>query len=451
MSDAPTSNQRPSSSGSSVPAASRLPERFGRYRVVERIGTGGMGAVYLARDESLNRDVAVKTLYGAAASPAFADEYAARFAREAQALAGLSHPNVVRVFDVGHEDGLPYMVMELVPGRSLAARLEAGERLGAAEVRALGIQIAVALAAAHQVGVVHRDVKPANILEAEAGVWKLADFGIARVADSSLTIDGQFLGTPAYAAPESMDGIVSPAGDVYSLAASLYEAAAGEPPFGTGGLMTVLVRAATTEPRSLLGRCPDLAPEADTALRAALTADPQRRPSAAELADRLAGSASARPATAMVAPMPRDPRHAALWLGAALVAIVFIGMIAALASGGDDGGPAARSPAGLPGAIPADRAGAAPGSVSLPAGPFHGAEAPLSADGPPGHRKKRGKHQEKWQDRWWEVREALEQGELHEADKKLRELIREYPDDLDAPAVLEQVRQLRAANPDHDD
>ena len=170
-------------------------ERFGRYRVTGTLGTGAMGDVYLAVDDVLGREVAVKTLRGRHTGLAarIADD---RFRQEARAIAQLTHPSVVQVYDLDLNADPPYLVMERVAGPSLKERLDGGP-LPEAEVRALGIQIANALAAAHARGVVHRDVKPANILAAGPGVWKLADFGVAHMPDSEVTISGQFLGTPA--------------------------------------------------------------------------------------------------------------------------------------------------------------------------------------------------------------------------------------------------------------
>jgi serine/threonine-protein kinase len=200
-----------------------LPVAFGRYRVSRSLGEGAMGSVYVARDEVLGRDVAIKTIRPAAMPIGGA----ARFINEGRAAAQLSHPNIVRVFDVGDQAGVPYLVMELVAGGSLKDRIVRG-LMQADEVRKLGIQISHALQAAHERGIVHRDVKPANILEAADGVWKLADFGIAHVPDSTLTLDGQFLGSPAYAAPESLRaGVFVAASDIYALAVTLFEAATG--------------------------------------------------------------------------------------------------------------------------------------------------------------------------------------------------------------------------------
>ena len=193
-----------------------VPASFGRYACLQRLGAGGMGAVYLARDESLGREVAIKVLRPLVAIGDPPAEMIERFRREARAIALLTHPNIVRVYDQGVEGDLPYLVMELCAGPTLSDRLKADGPLSVREARTLGIQMASALGEAHAAGVVHRDVKPSNVLMASAGTWKLADFGIAQTADSSLTITGQFLGTPTFSAPEALGGgTAGPPADVW--------------------------------------------------------------------------------------------------------------------------------------------------------------------------------------------------------------------------------------------
>ena len=262
------------------------PRSFGRYRVTGTLGSGGMGEVYTAVDDVLGRDVAVKTLRGHRSELAarILDE---RFRLEARAIAALHHPGVVQVFDIDLTADPPFLVMERVAGPSLKERL-AGGALAADELRAMGIQIGRALAAAHAAGIVHRDVKPANILAAGAGIWKLADFGVAHVPDSSLTLTGQFVGSPAYAPPEALvRGQLGPAGDVYGLGATLYEAAAGRWPRvedTSGALFAPLP--------PLRDLAPDVPVDIAAAIDRAVAIEPEHRPSASELADALAGTAS---------------------------------------------------------------------------------------------------------------------------------------------------------------
>ena len=265
------------------------PHSFGRYRVTKPLGTGAMGEVYEAVDDVLGRDVAIKTLRTSSGA-LFLDD---RFRNEARAIAKLTHPNIVAVFDVDVAATPPFLVMERVAGPSLADRLTAGP-LRTDQLIPLGIQIARALATAHDAGVVHRDVKPANILAAGSGTWKLADFGVAHVPDSSLTVTGQFVGSPAYAAPEALvKGITGAASDVYGLGATLYEAAAGRWPRleAKGALL------APVPPLHTLA--PSLPPHVCDAIDRAVALDHTKRPSAAELAELLARKPSA--------PLPTEP------------------------------------------------------------------------------------------------------------------------------------------------
>ncbi|HKN96176.1 MAG TPA: serine/threonine-protein kinase [Pseudonocardiaceae bacterium] len=202
--------------------------------MLERIGSGSMGVVWRARDERLERVVAIKQLL---AQPGLGEdqreEARRRALREARIAARLHHPNAIVVFDVAEHDGDPCLVMEYLPARSLAATLAERGSMPAADVAAVGSQIASALAAAHASGIIHRDIKPANILITDQGVAKITDFGIARAAgDVTVTKTGIFAGTPAYLAPEVARGQEpTPASDVFSFGATLYDAVEGGPPF----------------------------------------------------------------------------------------------------------------------------------------------------------------------------------------------------------------------------
>jgi hypothetical protein len=263
---------------------------FGRYRATRLLGVGGMGQVFLARDDLLGREVAIKTLTIPTFDAAVGESFQARFLNEARAIAALSHPHVVQVFDLGFEGETPYLVMEVVAGPSLRERLKQGRRLSCSEARALGIQLGGALAAAHARGILHRDVKPANLLEAEPGVWKLADFGVARTPDSSLTRAGQFLGSPAYAAPEALLlGQFSPASDVFGLGATLYEALCGEPPYGEAQKMDLSAVAGGLVPVAIDVRCSDIPADLARVITQAIARDRKARPTAERLADELAG------------------------------------------------------------------------------------------------------------------------------------------------------------------
>jgi eukaryotic-like serine/threonine-protein kinase len=255
---------------------------FGRYKVTGTLGSGAMGEVYAAVDDVLGREVAVKTLRGRTSGIAarMLDE---RFRLEARAVASLVHPGIVQVYDIDLAAEPPYLVMERVAGPSLKERFAEGA-LPEGELRALGIQIARALSAAHAAGIVHRDVKPANILVAGPRAWKLADFGVAHVPDSSLTLTGQFVGSPAYAPPEALlRGQSTAAGDVFGLGATLYQGAAGSWPradASTGALLAPVP--------SLKTLAPHLPDDLIETIDRAVAIEPDQRPSAGELADALA-------------------------------------------------------------------------------------------------------------------------------------------------------------------
>ncbi len=262
--------------------------QFGRYRVTRSLGSGAMGEVYEAVDDVLGREVAIKTVKPVRGALQLDD----RFKQEARAIAQLSHPGVVQLFDIDLAAEPPYLVMERVAGPSLSAKLQEGP-LRTGDLVPLGIQIARALAAAHAAGVYHRDVKPSNILGAGNGMWKLADFGVAHVPSSSLTMTGQFVGSPAYAAPEALvKGVTGAASDVYGLGATLYECAAGKWPRleAKGALL------APVPPLAQLA--PHVPAHVSAAIDRAVALDHEKRPTAAELAELLAKgpSGAARPA-----------------------------------------------------------------------------------------------------------------------------------------------------------
>lgn len=204
----------------------------GRYRLDDVIASGGAAIVWRGFDEHLARQVAVKLLHPHHAGDATVVE---RFQREARAAAGLSHPNVVRIYDTGREDRIVWLVMELVEGPSLRDVLLRREPLDAVVVAAFGEQVARALAAAHDQGIVHRDIKPANVLIATDGTVKVTDFGIAKAlsgVDETLTNPGTVMGTAAYVAPEQLEGVdIDARADVYALGVVMYEALVGRPAF----------------------------------------------------------------------------------------------------------------------------------------------------------------------------------------------------------------------------
>ena len=223
------------------PGADRL--LAGRYRLRAVFGQGGMGAVWRARDELLNRDVAIKEIiWPPQLHPAERETARQRAVREAQMAARLRHPNVVGIYDIIEEDDRPCIVMELVPFRSLRDVIAEDGLLSPAEAARVGLAVLAALRATHEAGIVHRDVKPANILLGPEGRVVLTDFGIAKADDSpTLTISGVLIGSPSYTAPErALGGRAGAAADLWVLGASLYAAVEGRPPFERNGAFASL-------------------------------------------------------------------------------------------------------------------------------------------------------------------------------------------------------------------
>jgi eukaryotic-like serine/threonine-protein kinase len=325
----------------------------GRYRLLGKIGSGGMGIVWLAHDDRLGRDVAVKRLHARLGVDEVEAEIASeRAMREARITARLHHPHAVPVFDVVEHEGQPCLVMQHFPSVSLAELAAGNQQPSAAEVARIGGDVASALAAAHEVGIVHRDVKPANVLVGPDGTAKISDFGIAHaMGDASLTSTGLVTGTPAYLAPEVARGDHStPASDVFSLGSTLYTVLEGRPPFGTHeNSMALLHRVASgrIEPPVRSGALTPV-------LLRMLAVQPEDRPSMVEVAAELravaaaaggaGGSADDDRTLAATAPMAAVPAAAA---GAAL---------AAPPGPADDDAtpPAGTAPADAPPGAPAD-------------------------------------------------------------------------------------------------
>ncbi len=259
----------------------------GRYRLMESIGSGGMGVVWQAKDERLERTVAIKQLV---TRPGLSEAETVgarrRAMREARIAARLSHRNAIALFDVAEHDGEPCLVMEFLPSRSLSAVLAERGSLPATEVAEIGAQVAAALAAAHAAGIVHRDVKPGNILLDEAGTVKITDFGISRAMDDgTITQTGMLAGTPAYLAPEIARGKEPDrSSDVFSLGATLYHAIEGTPPFGVNGNPLALLHAVASGQVPPPRRAGSLTP----VLMSLLSAEPAERPTMAEAAEALA-------------------------------------------------------------------------------------------------------------------------------------------------------------------
>nr|WP_281371580.1 serine/threonine-protein kinase [Petropleomorpha daqingensis] len=259
--------------------------------MLSQIGGGGMGTVWVARDELLGRDVAVKqVLPPANADPHEAEQQRQRALREGRIAARLTHPHAISVYDVAVEAGQPWLVMEYLPSRSLAAVLAEDGLLRVDQVAQIGAQVADALAATHAAGIVHRDVKPANVLIGEGprveGLVKITDFGISHASgDVTLTQTGQITGTPAFLSPEVAQGHEpTPASDVFSLAATLYTCLEGAPPFGMQGNSLQQLHKVASGQIDPPQRCGALT----RPLLAMLAADPAARPSMLEVRDELA-------------------------------------------------------------------------------------------------------------------------------------------------------------------
>ncbi|MEU0467157.1 protein kinase [Amycolatopsis sp. NPDC006131] len=273
----------------------------GRYRLESRVGAGGTGVVWLARDERLERQVAVKQLWP---GPAQSEHARQRILREGRNAARLRHPNVVTVHDVAEHNGQPVLVMEYVPSRSLAEVVAEQGLLTPEAVARIGLQAAGALAAAHAAGIVHRDVKPGNLLVADDGTVKIADFGISRATgDSALTQGGLVSGTPMFLAPEIARGEEpTPDSDVFSLGATLYDAVEGVPPFGDDeNPIALLHRVAAGEVPE-----PQYAGPLAPVLMAMLRPDPAQRPSTVQVVTALQAVADGQP----VPPRTLNPARA---------------------------------------------------------------------------------------------------------------------------------------------
>ncbi len=282
------------------------PSRIDRYEIVGELGRGMMGVVYEARDPLLGRRVALKTIRVAVGmEEQYREEFQKRFFSEARAAASLSNPGIVLVYDVGADanTGELFLALEYLEGRSLDAVLRDGKLAWRDALRMLG-QLSEALHHAHSQGVIHRDVKPANIMVLASGQPKLMDFGIAKIQGSALTTGGRFFGTPCYMSPERAGGNpVDATSDLFSLGAVLFEAVTGQQAFSGPNLASIMTRVAHDDPPPPTTLVPGLPPGLDHVVARCLAKDPaQRYPNgrslAEDLEDLLAG---------------RRPRHASEW------------------------------------------------------------------------------------------------------------------------------------------
>ena len=288
----------------------------GRYRVLHQLGMGGMGSVWLARDTSLDREVAVKSVRASLGAddtdgtgPSLGEQ---RAMREARLIARVNHAHAVAIYDVVTHERQPWLVMEYVRSRNLAELVRERGELDPQRAAEIGAQVASALVDAHRAGIVHRDVKPANVLIAEDGAAKITDFGIARgLDDVTLTATGAMWGTPAYFAPEVASGSApTEKADVWSLGATLYFAVEGAPPYGTDGGALVLLGRIAHQPVPPPTRAGSLS----SVLARLLDRDPHNRPTMAEAARLLGARRPWQDDTHVIADFPPSapaPEHAA--------------------------------------------------------------------------------------------------------------------------------------------
>jgi serine/threonine protein kinase len=280
----------------------------GRYALSGVIGRGGMGTVWLATDRVLEREVALKEVtFSVDLTAEERTILRERTLREARAAARLDHPHVTTVYDVVEEDGRPWLVMEHVSARSLQDLIEERGPLSPVAVARIGLDVLAALEAAHGAGVVHRDVKPANVLVQEDGHAWLTDFGIATTTgDSSLTTHGALIGSPSYMAPERVNGEEPrPPVDLWSLGATLYAAVEGRPPFARGEAMATMMSVVSEHPAPVLRAGP-----LEPVLTGLLTKDPAARTSAATARQQLTAVLAGSP-PGPLPPPPAAPRAAA--------------------------------------------------------------------------------------------------------------------------------------------
>jgi serine/threonine protein kinase/WD40 repeat protein len=312
---------------------------LGGYRVRRVLGTGGMGVVFLAEDPQLQRPIALKAMQPGLAANADAKT---RFLREARAAAALKHDHIVGIYQVGEDRGTPYLAMEFLDGESLEDRLRREAKLPLPEVLRIGREIAEGLEAAHENGLVHRDIKPGNIwLEGKRGRVKILDFGLARTSNDNLqlTQSGAIVGTPAYMPPEQARGEkVDARCDLYSLGCVLYQLSTGQLPFQADNLMSLMMALATQQPRSPREINPDLPPALVDLIVRLLGKDPAQRPAnAREVADALDSLLAASPANRQAPAPPRRRRVVSLALAGGFVLAALLTVIVIRLGGPEEG------------------------------------------------------------------------------------------------------------------
>lgn len=285
------------------------PTRIGRYRIERVLGTGAMGVVYLAQDPIIDRPVALKLIRADLLDDEDRRDYVDRFNAEARAVGRFHHPNIVSVYDLSLHDGNPFLVMEYIEGESLYQAIKRDGRFTTAIALEIMQQVLEALAAAHTGGIVHRDVKPANVMIAPGRHVKMMDFGIARFDTSILTQPGTVIGTPRYMSPEQIMGkTVDARGDLFSAGVVLHEMLSGTPPFDGGSMIETMQKVLTSEPPDLSVYDSAISPRISSVVRKALAKEPSDRfQDAKAMAAALregAAAAALDDRTAMVKPRP---------------------------------------------------------------------------------------------------------------------------------------------------
>ena len=386
------------------------PQKLGRYQIETKLGQGGMGSVFRAQDPVLERVVAIKTLGGAFGLPSeHRAEFLERFQREARAAGRLSHPNIVGVHDLGVDEATdtPFIVMEYVPGVSLAAVLKENPVLPVAQALEIVEQIGAALDEAHRHGVVHRDIKPANVFLDDRGRVKVGDFGIARVEDSELTQTGVGLGTPGYIAPEVLRGGRADArSDLFALGVLAYALLAGRKPFPGETRETLAIQVLEHHPEPPLALRREVPRAASDAVMRALAKRPDdRQAGIGAFLRELRGGSETTPrvaATRTVAVTPAPRRRFGL-VAFALLALLLLAGIAGVVALRREAAEATLEPSPTPVATPRPRSSARPATTTTtqPEKPLFTIKIPLPGEDqkPPSKGKGRGKGHDKKKER----------------------------------------------------
>jgi serine/threonine-protein kinase len=450
-----------------------VPETIGRYEVDRLLGQGAMGYVYLGRDPQLDRPVAIKTVRHLDLEEKRLEAFLERFRNEARAAARLSHPAIVAVYDVGEDEEVgPYLVFEYVAGSTLKQILRGRGPLAPDAAVKLGRQIAAAIDTAHAAGVIHRDIKPDNILVSATGDAKLADFGIARLPDAALTKEGQFLGTPCYAAPETLDaGRYGAHSDLFSFAAVLYETITAVRAFPGDDAISVAHHVVHDEPVPPSEAAPELRvpPEVNRVVMRGLSKDRNARyGSAMELVDALAaayvssGVLDRDPTGAQVLPSPppepEGGRHSGWAFGLVVLGLAAVGLAFVAAFVDHDEEDERTSDPGVavePGLTEAPDAGSSgPVVVVVDAGraePDAGvAESEPDAGAADGEIDLESiesmsafERDEAAKDAVADAREAIDDGDLVAAEASLRRARAYDPGNSDIPELESRIRELR--------